>query len=569
MRHSIRWQLIFIMCTLIALAVGGTLLLIRPIITADYERRIENSNSAMAVSISQNIRQFIYTEEVVAGTAVDYPNLMQLSKGERREVLARTVAQHPSIQRISLTDMEGRQVARSEGMEISRRQSNWYQAFVQQRRPMLTNLYYAVSDQDMPVMSLIYGVHQEGKLVGILQAVVNMDVLQRIVAGYRVGDGSYAFLLGGDGTMLAHPEINRVKELYNYTSFTRQVLQRNEDGTLQRDAAGEVVQHSEDFAISPSQKHLIQQALAGSSGAGEYEDLDGQQYLCVYRPIVFDGLSEPWYLFVVQKRSTAMAFMADVTATSLSVAAIVVLLAGGLIVLFSRRITRPVELMSVAAERIKEGDLSVEVPVQRENELGILAEAFNNMVQGLRHMKSEQLKAEERIRAMAYHDPLTGLPNRASLHKFLGASLQASDGWLSGAILFIDLDDFKSVNDRFGHAMGDAVLVIAAERIRQAAGSHAFVCRLGGDEFVVAMLGEGGSGQGILIGEAIVDSLQRDCRIRGLQVPLSGSIGIATVDQCCSSVDELLHAADGAMYAAKHAGRSCWKLYQREVGDDG
>ena len=170
---------------------------------------------------------------------------------------------------------------------------------------------------------------------------------------------------------------------------------------------------------------------------------------------------------------------------------------------------------------------------------------------------------------MAYHDPLTGLPNRASLHKFLGASLQASDGWLSGAILFIDLDDFKSVNDRFGHAMGDAVLVIAAERIRQAAGSHAFVCRLGGDEFVVAMLGEGGSGQGILIGEAIVDSLQRDCRIRGLQVPLSGSIGIATVDQCCSSVDELLHAADGAMYAAKHAGRSCWKLYQREVGDDG
>ena len=113
MRHSIRWQLIFIMCTLIALAVGGTLLLIRPIITADYERRIENSNSAMAVSISQNIRQFIYTEEVVAGTAVDYPNLMQLSKGERREVLARTVAQHPSIQRISLTDMEGRQVARA------------------------------------------------------------------------------------------------------------------------------------------------------------------------------------------------------------------------------------------------------------------------------------------------------------------------------------------------------------------------------------------------------------------------------------------------------------------------
>lgn len=566
MRYSIRWQLICIMCALIAVALGGTLLLIRPIIAADYEQRIQTANAAMADSLSRNIEQFIKTEEVIAGTTAGYPDLLLLSKNQRREILARTVAAYPSIQRISVMDLSGNQLGRSEGLEANRQQAKWYKTFMEQHRPNVTSIYYPPSNQEMPAISIIYGIYNQKELTGLLQAVINMDTLQRIVAGYQAEAGGHAFLLGSDGALLAHPDVDRVKQLYNYRSFTRQILHRQEDGDLLRDQAGEIISEPEPFSISASQRAFVEQALAGVSGSGEYEDVDGQRYLCAYRSVRLAGMAEPWHLFVVQKRSTALAFLHDVTATSVTMSMAVLLLAALLIILFSKRITRPLELMSAAAEKIKNGDLSVEVPVSRQKELGNLAEAFNDMVRGLRRLQREQLKSEERIRSMAYHDPLTGLPNRASLNKFLGMVLKESAGTLSGTILFIDLDDFKGINDRFGHVIGDAVLVEAGNRIRQAAGKQAFVCRLGGDEFVAAALTGEPVQQGIELASRIVEALQRECRLQGLDVPLSGSIGIAVISERCSSVDDLLHEADGAMYAAKHAGRNCWKLYQCESG---
>ncbi len=565
MKYSIRLKLICMMCLLIVIAVGGgTLLLISPIIAADYEQRIQSSNAAMAESLSRNIQHFIKTEEVIAGTTAEYPGLLVMSKSQRREVLARTVATNPSIQRISITDLSGNQIARSEGLETNRRQAAWYKDFMEQRRPGISSVYYSPSDQEMPVISIIYGIHVGEELVGLLQAVVNMEALQRLVETYDAGAGSYAFLLGADGALLAHPDTEKVRQLYNYTSFTRQVLHRQEDGTLLRDSAGEVIEDREPFEISPSQQLLVQRAFSGDNGSGEYEDLDGERYLCVYRSVALLGRSEPWHLFVVQKRSTAMAFMNEVMVTSVTMAVVVVLLACLLIIAFSRRITHPIEVLSIAAEKIKNGDLSVEVPIRGQAELRTLADAFNNMVRGLRTMKADQLHTEGRIRALAYHDPLTGLPNRASLHKFLEDTLQKSNGWLSGAILFIDLDDFKSINDRFGHAVGDEVLITAGRRIRQVAGGQSFVCRLGGDEFVVACLTNDPVDQGIQLAGQILAALQQKCNINGVDIALSGSIGIAAMEKCCICVEDLLHEADGAMYAAKHAGRNCWKLYHRE-----
>ena len=108
------------------------------------------------------------------------------------------------------------------------------------------------------------------------------------------------------------------------------------------------------------------------------------------------------------------------------------------------------------------------------------------------------------------------------------------------------------------------MLITAGRRIRQVAGGQSFVCRLGGDEFVVACLTNDPVDQGIQLAGQILAALQQKCNINGVDIALSGSIGIAAMEKCCICVEDLLHEADGAMYAAKHAGRNCWKLYHRE-----
>ena len=84
--------------------------------------------------------------------------------------------------------------------------------------------------------------------------------------------------------------MDRVKQLYNYRSFTRQILHRQEDGDLLRDQAGEIISEPEPFSISASQRAFVEQALAGVSGSGEYEDVDGQRYLCAYRSVRLAGM---------------------------------------------------------------------------------------------------------------------------------------------------------------------------------------------------------------------------------------------------------------------------------------
>ncbi|MGH9275068.1 MAG: diguanylate cyclase domain-containing protein [Acidimicrobiales bacterium] len=175
--------------------------------------------------------------------------------------------------------------------------------------------------------------------------------------------------------------------------------------------------------------------------------------------------------------------------------------------------------------------------------------------------------AEERMRHLATHDTLTGLPNRAALTEELDRAVSRQDRSGTGlAVLFCDLDSFKPVNDRLGHAEGDAVLVEVAARLRSVVRDADFVARLGGDEFVVLCEGSGPT-------TAVIDELA--ARLHAVMEPrvdlddesvkVGLSIGVAMLEPGGScAADRLLLLADQAMYDAKAAGRGrtciCWTL---------
>jgi diguanylate cyclase (GGDEF)-like protein len=169
----------------------------------------------------------------------------------------------------------------------------------------------------------------------------------------------------------------------------------------------------------------------------------------------------------------------------------------------------------------------------------------------------------EEIRQMAYYDVLTGLPNRAYLYERLGNEMASVSKGGSGAVLFIDLDDLKLVNDTFGHTSGDAVIAKSAERIIEVAGPNAFIGRIGGDEFIVILPGENRREVISQIAEQIVQLAScQQLEALGTCFHTTASVGIAVYPEDGHTVEEICKNADNAMYAAKKAGKNCWRFYE-------
>jgi diguanylate cyclase (GGDEF)-like protein/PAS domain S-box-containing protein len=169
--------------------------------------------------------------------------------------------------------------------------------------------------------------------------------------------------------------------------------------------------------------------------------------------------------------------------------------------------------------------------------------------------------ANERLRILALHDQLTGLPNRMALNARLADSLKrASRSQDPVALLFIDLDGFKQVNDEFGHAAGDEVLREVAKRLLLAVRSTDVVARYGGDEFVVLLDTEVRDDTPDRVCQRIFAQLQAPCVFPQGEAQIGASIGISQHPPLPNRADEMLERADAAMFAAKRAGKGCVRV---------
>jgi diguanylate cyclase (GGDEF)-like protein len=227
---------------------------------------------------------------------------------------------------------------------------------------------------------------------------------------------------------------------------------------------------------------------------------------------------------------------------------------------FYLSIAAPIRRIVGSLHAVAEGDLTRRVVVDTHDELSFVARAINDTI-----AKTET--ATNRLARQASHDTLTGLPNRAFVLGRLDEALEETRRAAGPpmAVFFIDLDNFKIINDTLGHAAGDTVLQTVADRLTGAARSDALVARLAGDEFVVIVDGLGREGA-IALADRIVVDVSRSITITApdgtRDVNVGASIGIAFADGTrISSPDELLRDADVAMYQAKEHGRGRAELF--------
>lgn len=176
----------------------------------------------------------------------------------------------------------------------------------------------------------------------------------------------------------------------------------------------------------------------------------------------------------------------------------------------------------------------------------------------------ERDEANERITRLAYFDGLTGLPNRAKLREQMEAMFDSAAKPQPAALVFIDIDHFKDVNDTLGHSVGDSFLKEIADRITAAVWDVDIVCRHGGDEFVVVLAGADAP-RAQAVAEVLLEKIGQPVRVEGVTLPASASIGICLCPDDGTDSATLLRNADMAMYRAKSEGRSTFRFFAAEM----
>lgn len=199
--------------------------------------------------------------------------------------------------------------------------------------------------------------------------------------------------------------------------------------------------------------------------------------------------------------------------------------------------------------------------VDRLDDSGELIEAV-----GIATDITDLQRSQGELEYLAHHDPLTGLPNRLLLSARLEQMLaRARQSTATGALLYIDLDRFKIINDSLGHTAGDALLKAAAGRLRNCVRASDIVARLGGDEFTLLLSEIGSSQLAVAVARKVLGAFENPFHIEGHEIFVTPSIGISVFPRDGEDIESILRNADSAMYAAKSNGRNGYAMYTRRL----
>jgi diguanylate cyclase (GGDEF)-like protein len=330
----------------------------------------------------------------------------------------------------------------------------------------------------------------------------------------------------------------------------------------------------------------------------------------VLQPEAIGSLHIIGYLQVaISPRSVLVGIMPVIVAMAIA-SLILVILSSYLSLAITRRITVPLSRMAQVADEIASGQLKDTVEVEGAGEVKEIATILNGIIAGLSNYKSRMdvdhqllsMKVEERtsqltrrneelnkaveevtetkdrLRQMAYYDSLTALPNRRLFTEQLGLLLRlAKRNKETLALLFLDLDNFKRINDSLGHSAGDLLLREVGSRLAGCvrdsdvvahyveSGPRIDVSRLGGDEFTVVLNQIDSPESAGIVAQRLLESLGRPVVIDGHELVVTPSIGIAIAPDDANDVEGLLRAADTAMYHAKAAGKNNYLFYRTDM----
>lgn len=385
--------------------------------------------------------------------------------------------------------------------------------------------------QDQPSAQLSMPVYDGKQLLGLV--VINLDITRFFhQLMLDLPPDFHVYLANQTGDVLIHPDESKT---FGFDKGRRVLIQDEFPATrdLLERRTNQVVQ------IVPASDSDHPRAAAFSSFPVVVSSAE---------PLLLLGLSQP----LDRLEDAIMGLRNDMLPLLVAISAISLLLA----VALARLVTQPLKELTTAARNLAHTHSTGTLPTKRRDEIGELARTFEQMALRMQTQMQNLQDNQDEFEFLAHHDTLTNLPNRRMLLDRLPQAIaHARRENETVTLLFIDLDNFKQINDSLGHNAGDQVLIAVADRLRGLVRTNDTVARLGGDEFVILLDGHIEREDIERLVAMLTQAIKAPIPAQGQEVHTNVSIGISQFPKDGTSADALLSSADNAMYRVKAAGR--------------
>ncbi|MBU5484819.1 methyl-accepting chemotaxis protein [Clostridium sp. MSJ-11] len=346
-----------------------------------YEDHVTLSNT-IANSVSDYMNKaYVLTEELISNHYV-----RQMDPKMQDSAVKDTMKRNPYFDLFCIQDMKGDQTARTTGKLANRADRWWFKESVSKKKPFVTKSYLTVNDDSDAINSIIFPIFDEkNNMVGVMDADLKLDELQKMVEKYST-DLVYAYVVDGEGAVIAHPDREKVQEIYNYKTSTRTVRQKDSSNKVIKDENGAPVTKVENIEVPEKLAEITLDALAGNSGKTEYKDLNGEIVISAYQTIKLPGESDNWAVITVEKKSDALALVYKVQKISYIIGAGMLFLVIIITYLLSSKFTKPLINLAKITEKASSGDLTAYSDYKSKDEIGLLSDSFNAMLDNMKNL---------------------------------------------------------------------------------------------------------------------------------------------------------------------------------------
>ena len=493
----------------------------------------------------QQAQDFGVIDSIYYGTPTgEFGGAGWLSGRDRPLQVMRVRAEQPQLIQFYDVEVTGQltPVIETPGFDVTQRP--WYTAAVNQSAPTWGQIfpYHAFPAMAIPAAAPVYD--EAGNLQGVFANNFFLSRVSDFLRTLKIGYTGQAFIFDDQGLLVASSSLEQPFWV-EAGKATRMPLAAAPDRPLQA-AAAAISAHWPNLALITGTQNL------------DFE-LEGDRYFLQVTEFR-DRYGLDWLIGVVIPEADFLGPLQAHRATilGLSVGSLLASLCVGLYT--SRWISVPMRRLDIAAKRLAGGNFQQRLPTTGIQELNALTVSFQ-------HMAGQLQQSFTALQQQAFHDELTGLPNRSALIEELNQCIarQMRDRTQHFAVLFVDLDNFKLVNDSMGHLAGDRLLIATARRFSSVLPAHTFISRFGGDEFVIVGQAIAAVEDATRIAAALSNSLRQPFQVGDRGIHIAASIGIVLSTIGSQDADEFLRNADIALYKAKADGKARYEVFSYEM----
>lgn len=384
---SIKNKLILVTLILVLIPLIGSTLLGFYLSYNDLKEKAFTDQTTLANSVADNVSAFVTKGYSLTELLAYNESITKFNQESQKNALVDTVERHPYFDLLYIQKTDGMQTARSTGDLADRSSRWWFTKMIEDEKAFVSQSYYSLTG-NKPVTSIFFPIYESGILKGIMGADLSLDALQEIVEK-NSKNGSYAYVIDGDGVVIAHPDKIQVSELYNYKTLEKTIQVKDSQGNVVLDADGNETTEVQPIEVVKEIQTITNNVLKGETDVTEYKDLSGEEVISAYQSISIPGESAPWAVITVQKQADALSIINSIQERNMIMIGLLIPFVILITYFIASSITKPIVSLMKLMQRANQGDLTVVSNYKSRNELGKLSDSFNSMIVGMKNLIEE------------------------------------------------------------------------------------------------------------------------------------------------------------------------------------